>query len=271
MCSLVEAAEWKVERLPGKYEFTEGPVWTPWQTLLFSDCHDNKIWEIAGTSPKVYRDPSGPSNGLTFDKQGRLIACDYGHHRVTRTEKDGKITVLAERYEGKRFNSPNDVVVKSDGSVYFTDPSYGCKPEDRELPYKGVFRIRPDGKADLLVSDFDMPNGLCFSADESKLYIADSSKRAHIRVFDVKKDGSISGGKVVATLVKQGVPDGMKIGPEGHLYSSAAPGVLVYDRSGKLVDTIPVPEVATNLAWGGKDGKTLYITAQTGVYQARKP
>ncbi len=272
--SCAGAASWKVERLPGTYKFTEGPVWSPQSTLLFSDCHDNKIWEMAfpdsGTVPKVFRDPAGPSNGLTFDRQGRLIACDYGHHRVTRTEKDGKITVLADRFEGKRFNSPNDVVVKSDGSIYFTDPSYGCRPEDRELDYKGVFRIKPDGNVDLLVKDFDMPNGLCFSADESKLYIADSSKRAHIRVFDVAKDGTLSGGKVFATLVNQGVPDGMKIGPEGHLYSSAAPGVLVYDRSGKLVETIPVPEVATNLAWGGKDGKTLYITAQTGVYRATR-
>lgn len=274
VCSAAESASWKVERLPGTYKFTEGPAWTPQGTLVFSDCHDNKIWEMkfpaSGAAPKVFRDPAGPSNGLTFDKQGRLIACDYGHRRVTRTEKDGKITVLADRFEGKKFNSPNDVVVKSDGSIYFTDPSYGCKDEDRELPYKGVFRIRPDGKVDLLVSDFDMPNGLCFSADESKLYIADSSKRAHIRVMDVAKDGTLSGGKVFATLVDQGVPDGMKIGAEGHLYSSAAPGVLVYDRTGKLVETIPVPEVAANLAWGDKDRKTLYITAQTGVYRARR-
>lgn len=272
--STSSAAGWKVERLPGVYKFTEGPAWTPWGTLIFSDCHDNKIWEIAAPSPdatpKVFRDPSGPSNGLTFDRQGRLVVCDYGHHRVTRTEKDGKITVLADSYEGKRLNSPNDIVVKSDGSIYFTDPSYGVSPADQELPYKGVFRIKPDGKIDLLAKDFDMPNGLCFSVDESKLYICDSSKRSHIRVFDVAKDGTLTGGKVFATLIEQGVPDGMKIGPDGYLYSSSAPGVLVYNRFGKLVETILVPEVAANLAWGDKDGKTLYITAQIGVYKARR-
>jgi len=268
------ASGWKVEKLPGVYKFTEGPVWTPWGTLLFSDCHDNKIWEIvffeSGATRKVYRDPSGPSNGLTFDKQGRLVLCDYGHHRVTRTEKDGKITVLADSYEGKRLNSPNDVVVRSDGSIYFTDPDYGVTSEDKVLDFNGVFRIRPDGNLELLTKDFDMPNGLCFSADESKLYIADSSNRRHIRVFKVAKDGSLSGGEVFAKLSSKGVPDGMKMGPEGDLYSSGGGGVWVFDATGKHLETIPVPETPTNLAWGDKDGKTLYITAQTGVYKARR-
>jgi sugar lactone lactonase YvrE len=268
------ASGWKVEKLPGVYKFTEGPVWTPWGTLLFSDCHDNKIWEIvageSGETRKVYRDPSGPSNGLTFDKQGRLVVCDYGHHRVTRTEKDGKITVLAETYEGKRLNSPNDIVVRSDGSIYFTDPSYGVDDEHRELPFNGVYRITPDGKLDLLTKDFDMPNGLCFSADESKLYIADSSNRRHIRLFKVAKDGTISGGEVIFKLPKTGVPDGMKIGTDGNLYSSGPKGIWVLDPTGKHLETIPVPETPTNLAWGDKDGKTLYVTAQTSVYKARR-
>lgn len=268
------ASGWKVEKLTGVYQFTEGPVWTPWGTLLFSDCPDNKIWEItpagSGTTRKVYRDPSGPSNGLTFDKQGRLVVCDYGHHRVTRIEKDGKVTVLADSYEGKRLNSPNDVVVKSDGSVYFTDPTYGVDAERQELPFKGVFRIKPDGKIDLLVDDCDMPNGLCFSADESKLYVADSSDRRHIRVFKVAKDGTLTGGEVFAKLSDKGVPDGMKMGPEGNLYSSGAGGIWVFAPTGKHLGTIPVPETPANLAWSDKDGKSLYITAQTGVYRARK-
>lgn len=269
-----KSQQWEVEQLPGTYKFTEGPVWTPWGSLLFSDCNDNKIWEITtpGTAPecKVFRDPAGPSNGLTFDRQGRLIACDYGHHRVTRTEKDGKITVLAESYEGKRLNSPNDVIVRSDGSIYFTDPSYGVKEEDRQLDFKGVFQIKPDGKLALLTRDFDMPNGLCFSADEKKLYIADSSNRRHIRIFDVAKDGTISGGEVIFVFPKTGVPDGMKIGRDGNLYSSGPEGVWVFDPAGKHLYTFPVPETPANLAFGDKDGKTLYITARTGVYRARQ-
>lgn len=266
--------KWSVTKLPGTYKFTEGPMWTPWGTLLFSDCNDNKIWEIsnadAAATRKVFRDPAGPSNGLTFDMQGRLIACDYGHHRVTRTEKDGKITVLAESYEGKRLNSPNDIIVRSDGSIYFTDPSYGVKEEDRELNFKGVFLIKPDGKLVMLTKDFDMPNGLCLSADEKKLYIADSSNRRHIRLFDVAKDGSISGGEVIFTFPKTGVPDGMKVGQDGNLYSSGPAGIWVFDPLGKHLYTIPIPEVPANLAFGDKDGKTLYITARTGVYRARQ-
>lgn len=269
-----DASEWNVEKLPGVYKFTEGPVWTPWGTLLFSDCHDNKIWEIVGSGSgatrKVYRDPSGPSNGLTFDKQGRLIVCDYGNRRVTRTEKDGKIIVLADKYEGKRLNSPNDIVVRSDGSIYFTDPTYGVDAAHQELTFKGVYRIKPDGKLELLTKDFDMPNGLCFSPDESKLYIADSSARRHIRLFKVAKDGTLSGGEVIAKFPNTGVPDGMKTAPNGDLYSSGPEGVWVFDAAGKHLETIPVPETPANLAWGDKDGKTLYITAQTSVYRARR-
>lgn len=269
-----KTSSWKVEKVSGDHKFTEGPVWAPWGALLFSDCHDDKIWEItpgkSGPTRKVYRDPAGPSNGLTFDKQGRLIVCDYGHRRVTRTEKDGKIVVIADRFEGKQLNSPNDIVVRSDGSIYFTDPSYGVAEADRELPFKGVYRIKTDGKLELLTKDCDMPNGLCFSRDESKLYIADSSDRRHVRVFKVAKDGTLSGGEVFAKVADNGVPDGMKIGADGNLYSSGPDGVWVWDPTGKLVELIPVPETPANVAWGDKDGKTLYITAQTSVYKARK-
>jgi len=260
---------WKVEKLPGVYKFTEGPVWTPWGTLLFSDIPANKIYEI-GKQTNVYRDPSGQSNGLTFDKQGRLIACEHGNRRVSRTGKDGKVTVLADSYEHKKLNSPNDVVVKSDGTIYFTDPSYGIDAKQQELPFKGVYRIKPDGKLELLVKDFDMPNGLCFAPDESKLYVADSSARRHIRVFKVAKDGTLSGGEVFAKMTDDGAPDGMKIGTEGNLYSSGPGGVWVFDPTGKHIETIAVPETPANLAWGDKDGKTLYITARTGVYKARR-
>lgn len=265
-----KASAWKVEKLPGTYQFTEGPVWTPWDSLLFSDTPGDTIWEI-GKQTKPYRTPCGNPNGLTFDRQGRLIVCEHGNRRVTRTEKDGKITVLAESYEGKRLNSPNDIIVKSDGTIYFTDPSYGVDDAHRELPFKGVYRIKSDGKLELLLEDFDMPNGLCFSADESMLYIADSSNRRHIRVFKVAKDGTLSDGKIFAKFPNTGLPDGMKMGSDGNLYSSGPAGIWVFEPTGKHIETIPVPETPANLAWGDKDGKTLYITARTSVYKARRP
>lgn len=251
-------------------QFTEGPVWTPQGTLLFSDIPANRIYEI-GMEKKVYREPSGKSNGLTLDRQGRLIACEHDTRRVTRTENDGSLTVLADRYEGKRLNSPNDAVVKSDGSIYFTDPSYGISKDQQEQPYQGVYRITPAGKLELLVKDFKMPNGLCFSPDESQLYIADSSDLRHIRVFNVDKEGKLTGGKVLAEVSPNGVPDGMKVDKKGKLYVAGPGGVWVFDPEGKHVDTIKTPETPANIGWGGQDGKTLYITAISSVYKVRLP
>lgn len=257
-----------IVKVSGGHEFTEGPVWSPRGTLLFSDIPANKIWEL-GREKKVFRSPSGNANGLTFDRQGRLIACEHGTRRVTRTEKDGSITVLAERYRGKRLNSPNDVVVRSDGSIYFTDPTYGISPDQQELDFQGVYRIKPDGELELLVKDFKMPNGLCFSPDEKKLYIADSSELRHIRVFDVARDGSLSGGKVFAKITEPGAPDGMKTDRNGCLYVAGPGGVWVFNSRGKHGKTIKVPETPANLAWGGTVGKTLYVTARTSVYKVR--
>ncbi|MDH7602410.1 MAG: SMP-30/gluconolactonase/LRE family protein [Armatimonadota bacterium] len=268
--TFVMADEHSVEKVVGNLQFTEGPVWTPWNTLLFSDIPANRIYELVnGSRLKVYREPSGNSNGLTFDKQGRLIACEHSNRRVTRTEKDGSVVVLADRYQGKRLNSPNDVVVKSDGSVYFTDPTYGIKKEQQELGFQGVYRIRPDGQLELLVGDFKMPNGLCFSPDEKLLYVADSSELAHIRVFDVTSEGKLINGRVFAKTSGPGGPDGMKVDVKGNLYVAGPGGVWVFDTTGKLIDLIKTPEVPANLAWGDEDGKTLYITARTSVYKVR--
>jgi gluconolactonase len=260
--------ERKLEKIGSGYQFTEGPVWTPWGTLLFSDIPANKIYEF-GKEQKVYRDPSGQSNGLTFDLQGRLIACEHGNRRVSRTEKDGSITVLADRYEGRRLNSPNDVVVKSDGSIYFTDPPYGVGENDREIDFQGVYRITTKGKLELLVKDFDRPNGLCFSPDEKRLYIADSSNRRHVRVFDVLKDGTLANGRVFAQVAQGGAPDGMKVDVKGNLYVTGPGGVWVFDPNGKHIETIECPETPANCAWGDADGKTLYVTARTGLYKVR--
>jgi len=206
---------------------------------------------------------------MTFDREGRLTVAGWTSRCMWRMEHDGSIVQLATHLKGIRIGTPNDIVVKSDGSIYFTDPDYGVRPEEKALDFNGVFRIKPDGKIELLVKDFDKPNGLCFSADESKLYIADSPKR-HIRVFKAAKDGTLSGGEVFAKLSNKECPDGMKIGPEGNLYSSGPGGIWVFDPTGKHLETIPLPETPSNLAWGDKDGKTLYITARTGVYKARR-
>ena len=269
------AAEYKVEKVSGDYKFTEGPVWSPWGTLLFSDIPATRVYELGAASGQtaarsiVYREPSGNSNGLTFDREGRLIACEHGNRRVSRTEKDGKIITVADTHAGKRLNSPNDVVVKSDGSIYFTDPTYGIKKEEQELDFQGVYRIKPDGKLELLVKDFKMPNGLCFSPDEKRLYIADSSELRHIRAFDVSPDGTLTGGAVFAKVDPGGAPDGMKVDRSGNLLSTGPGGIWVFDPSGKHIDTIPTPETPANCGWGDEDGRTLYITARTSVYKVR--
>ncbi|NOZ20262.1 MAG: SMP-30/gluconolactonase/LRE family protein [Planctomycetes bacterium] len=265
-----------VEKVDTGFRFTEGPVWNAKEDCLrFSDIPANIIylWR-SGKKSEVFRDPSGHSNGLTYDKQGRLIACEHGNRRVSRTERDGSITVLAERYEGKRLNSPNDVVVKSDGSLYFTDPPYGLKKqkEDKELDFQGVYRISPDGKTlTLLIDDFDRPNGLAFSPDEKTLYIADSSKRRHIRAFDVKEDGTLANGRLFANLHHDdpGVPDGMKVDVEGNVYSTGPGGVWVFNPKGELLGRIVTPEVPANCAWGDADWKSLYTTARTSVYRVK--
>jgi gluconolactonase len=179
----------RVKQMATGFQFTEGPIWFhEKKILLFSDIPANQILQLTMDGKvKVFRQPSGNSNGLTRDRQGRLIACEHGNRRVTRTENNGSLTVLADSFQGNRLNSPNDVVVKRDGSIYFTDPPYGIQPAQQEQPIQGVYRLLPDG-GDLKVvaRDFDRPNGLAFSQDEKKLYVADSSSRRHIRVFDVR-------------------------------------------------------------------------------------
>lgn len=265
-----------IERLATGLKFTEGPVWSATGGfLLFSDIPAGKILcRREGKALETFRDPSGNSNGLTYDKQGRLIACEHGNRRVTRTEPDGAITLLADRYEGKRFNSPNDVVVKSDGSIYFTDPPYGLpkQTEGKELAFQGVYRLSPDNKTlQLLVDDFDRPNGLAFSPDEKTLYIGDSSARRHIRAFDVRPDGTIANGRVFADLTSPdpGAPDGMKVDVEGNLYSTGPGGVWVFSPKGEMLGRILPPEVPANCAWGDADWKSLYITARTSLYRVK--
>ncbi len=264
----------RLERIATGFQFTEGPVWNASDgSLLFSDIPANRIYKWSpDKGVTVFRDPSGNSNGLTYDKESRLIACEHGNRWLSRIEKDGSYTVLADRFRGKRLNSPNDVVVKSDGTIYFTDPPYGIQPEQQELPFQGVFRFKPETKElTLLVDDFNKPNGLAFSLDETVLYIADSSDRRHIRAFDVNHDGTLSNSRVFAEIRSKlpGNPDGMKVDVEGHLYVSAAGGVWVFSDEGERMGVIKTPEIPANCAFGDKDWKSLYITARTSVYHIR--
>ena len=245
--------------------FSEGPLWQPDGGLLFSDTPGNRIHLWYDGVLSVARDPSGQSDGLTFDRESRLIACEHGNRRVSR-EDGGLVLPIATNFEGKRLNSPNDVVVRSDGRVFFTDPPYGINEEQRELPFNGVFSIAPQGVLSLLATDFDRPNGLAFSPDERTLYIADTS-RHHVRAFDVDNHGALSSGRVFAEMREEGRPDGMKVDRDGRLYVCAAT-VQVFAADGRPIGVIDCPQLPANCAWGG-DGSDLYITARTGVYRTR--
>jgi gluconolactonase len=267
--SLVEPGD--PERIASGFQFTEGPLWHPGGYLVFSDIPANRIhkWQPGG-DVSIWRADSGNSNGLTLDHTGRLIACEHGNRRVSRTEASGDVITLAGEYGGRRLNSPNDVVVKSDGAIYFTDPPYGITPEQQEQPHSGVYRLRPDGTLDLLAEDFQRPNGLAFAPDESILYIDDSARR-HVRAFDVRLDGTLANGRVFADMdhPQPGSPDGMKVDVEGNLYVTGATGVWVFAPDGTHLGVIVTPERPANCAWGDADHRTLYITAQTSLYRVR--
>jgi len=267
-------ADAELEQLGTGCEFTEGPVWhAEGKFLLFSDIPANQMkkW-TAEEGITNFRVPSGKSNGLTYDKQGRLVTCEHANRRVSRTEADGTVVTIASHYEGKRLNSPNDVIVKSDGSIYFSDPPYGLTADygvegEQDLDFQGVYRLSPDGQTlTLLVDDFDRPNGLCFSPDESILYI-DDTERLHIRAFDVQPDGTIANGRIFAEEEgDDGVPDGMKIDAHGNIYLTGPGGIWIFDTSGEHLGVLQTPERAANLGWGGDDWSTLFITASTSLY-----
>lgn len=279
----------KIEKLAGGFMFTEGPIWLKEGALLFSDIPNNVInkWTPDGKVVQ-FRKPSGydktdappgafiGSNGLTLDKQGRLIICEHGNGRVTRLEKEGKVAVLADKFEGKRLNSPNDAVYKSNGDLYFTDPPYGFVKQDedpkKELKFNGIYKLA-GGKLQLLYKDLTRPNGLAFSPDEKYLYVANSDAARKIWMrFDVQKDGSLSNGEVFFDVTKEaaeGLPDGMKIDKLGNLYCTGPGGVWIFSPEGKHLGTIRASEVPANCHWGDADGKTLYMTARTGLYRVK--
>lgn len=268
----------EVEQLGTGFAFTEGPMWNHQKKhLVFSDMPGNIIrkWTTDGRI-ETFRQPSNMANGNYYDHRGRLITCEHATSRVTRTEADGSITVLATHYDGKELNSPNDVIVKRDGFIYFTDPYFGRieyygVPRDRELDFCGVYRLNPQNcDLTLLVSDFDLPNGLCFSADESQLFVNDT-KQGHIRVLDVNGDGTVSGGRVWAEVTgcRDGIPDGMKMDSGGNLCSTGPGGIHYFAPDGTSLGVVYLPERVSNFTWGEDDLRSMFITASSSLYRVR--
>jgi gluconolactonase len=275
-----ESAE--VEQLGTGFTFTEGPIWNPEGFLLFSDMPGDvrRRWDPDSGVSEV-ANPSNKGNGMTIDNDGRLVVCEHVTSSVVRMDPDGRgggREVLATHYEGRELNSPNDVVVKSDGAIYFTDPTYGRMPgfgieREQDLDFQGVYRIAPGGgDPQLLVDDFDQPNGLCFSTDESLLYINDTT-RAHIRVFDVQSDGTIANSRVLAEGIGSGsleigdLVDGMKLDERGNVWVTGPGGVCVFDPDGNHIGTVEVPENVGNVNWGGPDWNQLFIPATSSMYR----
>ena len=280
----------RIERLASGFSFVEGPVWVPADnSLLFSDPNDNRIYRWnADHGVSVFRTKSGyagfdiaeyhqpGSNGLTLDAEGRLVINEHGNRRVTRLEKNGDITVLADRYQGKRLNSPNDLVYKSDGSLYFTDPFFGLpkfeKDPRAELSHAGVYRVA-NGQVTLLTTELKGPNGLAFSPDERVLYVSNwDEKKKIVMRWDVRDDGTVANGRTFADMTSapgDEALDGLKVDREGNVFVSGPGGLWIYAPDGTHLGTLRTPELAANFAWGDEDGKSLYLTARTGLYRVR--
>ena len=267
-----------IERVATGFLFTEGPLWHAQEKyLLFSDMPGDHLrkWS-AKDGVTTFRKPCAQSNGLAFDRQGRLIVCEHATSKVTRTEDDGRSTLIASHHDGKELNSPNDVVVRSDGGIYFSDPTYGRNEyygNPRPLPrdFRGVYRAEPDGrKVTLLADDFGQPNGLCFSRDEHKLFVNDTD-RQHIRVFEVRADGTLANGRIWAETRGEGAgaPDGMKIDSLENLYCCGPGGIHVFSSDGTSLGVIRMPEYTANFCFGDDDLRSLYVTASTSVYRIR--
>jgi gluconolactonase len=277
-----------IEKLAGDFQFTEGPVWRPQeQHLWFSDIMANVVrqWSPDGNATIVLQHAGedgdgvagaliGP-NGEIADRDGAVLICQHGNRRIVRVSKDLQITPLVERFEGKRFNSPNDLVYKLDGSLYFTDPPYGLAKQDddaaKELPFNGVFRLAK-GKVQVVIRDLTRPNGIALSPDQKTLYVANSDERRKVWMrYDVGDDGAVTNGRVffdVTAEKEDGLPDGMKLDSQGNLYCAGPGGVWIFSPDGKHLGTIKPPETPANCNWGD-DGKSLYITARTGLYRIK--
>ena len=282
----------KVERIAGGHKWVEGPVWNRQQGyLLFSDIPDNSVYKWQeGKGESLFLKPSGytgkmpfqglepGSNGLAYDLHGRLVLAEHGDRRIARLERNGQKTTLVERFNGKRINSPNDVVFKSNGDLYFTDPPFGLPKSyndpRKETPFQGVYRYAKDGKLTLLTEDIKAPNGIAFSPDEKKLYISNADPvNAVWMVYDVKPNGNIDNGKVLFNATawaktKAGAPDGMKVDREGNIFGAGPGGIHVIAPDGRHLGSIEISAPTGNVAWG-EDGSSLFITSNTNVYRLK--
>jgi gluconolactonase len=261
----------QAERLATGFGFTEGPLWHPDGFYYFVDIRRSALHRLTpGKEPELVRGNTGEGNGTTFDLQGRLVLCEGGNRRVTRMAAAGP-EILMDRYEGKRLNRPNDVVCKSDGSIYFTDPGLRVPLGDRELPYAGVYRIASDGTT-TLVADCEYPNGLAFSPDERVLYVANTRWAQYIHALELDGGGNLVRRRIFADMSSDeidGVPDGMKVDVQGRIYCTGPGGTWVFAPDGTRLGIIRTPEIPANLAFGGPDLRTLFFTARTSVYTLR--
>jgi gluconolactonase len=260
----------KLTKTAGGFGFTEGPVWDPAGFLYVSDETQNKIYRVYPDARKEAVISLGDPDGNTFDTEGRLLDCASVLRAIIRITPNGQYTTLADRFEGHRFNSPNDLVIGPDHAIYFTDPTLDLPPrEKQEIPFKGVYRLGDDGGVQLLIRDTSQPNGLAFSPDGRRLYVDDSEQK-NIRVFDFSLDAHVSNGRVFGEENgESGVPDGMRVDTAGDLFVTGPKGIWVWDPEGHHLGTIVFPEQPANLAWGDQDNGTLYITATTSVYRIR--
>ena len=257
------------ERLATDFVFTEGPSWHPDGFYYFVDIRRSLLFRLRPGQPReVVRSETGEGNGTTFDLQGRLVICEGGNRRLTRWSDDTHSEVLIDRYEGKRINRPNDVVCKSDGSIWFTDPGLRIALPDKELAYSGVYAVSPDGSA-RLVAEFEYPNGLAFSPNERVLYVANTRHAQYIHAIELDSAGNMVRRRIFADMSSEetdGVPDGMKVDQQGHVYRTGPGGTWVFAPDGSKLGVIRTPEVPANLAFGGPDLKTMFFTARTSVY-----
>lgn len=269
--SLDDIVDGELELIADGHMFTEGPAWSPEGFLVYTDIPASTIFRWSeGEQPTPLVQPSGNANGLAFDAMGRLLAAEHGNRRLSRRTLGEDAETIADQYQGQKLNSPNDLTIRSDGTIYFTDPPYGISPNQQELPFQGVFRVDPQGGLSLVADDFERPNGIVLSPDETRLYVSDTTKE-HVRVFSVAADGSTAGGEVFVDLKSNlpGDPDGMTIDVFGDLYVTGGGGVRVVSPDGAVLGTIEVPGSATNCTFGDADGMALYITAPPRVYRIR--
>lgn len=267
VCRAQNFSDIQVERVAANYAFTEGPVWSREGFLLFSDVPSNRIMKLTPGEPtSAWREKSNGANGNAVDEKGRVYTCESRTRRVVRSDKKGSIEVLAERWEGKRLNAPNDIVVTRNGHIYFTDPAFGEQSDNRELNFYGVFHILPKGDMEVIAKPVGRPNGIALSPNGKTLYVVNSDER-NVRAYDLEKNGSAANERILITDIS-GVPDGMKADEKGNLYI-AAKHLEIYNADGKFLHEIEIPEKPSNLAFGDADFQGMYVTARTSVYRIR--